>query len=93
MDRAAAALEQLARRHGGATIVVVCHAGVIEASMLRFLPVAPARHRLKLRTAHASITQWERSEDAWQLVRYNDAAHLSGAWRTGMSPSLMGSAP
>ena len=76
VDRAAAALEDVARRHRGALVVVVCHAGVIEASMLRFLPVVATRHRLKLRTAHASITQWERSEDMWQLLRYNDAAHL-----------------
>jgi 2,3-bisphosphoglycerate-dependent phosphoglycerate mutase len=88
VDRAAAALEELARRHAGATTVVVCHAGVIEASMLRFLPVAPTRHRLKLRTAHASITQWDRSEDGWQLVRYNDAAHLSGADALSVSPAV-----
>jgi probable phosphoglycerate mutase len=88
VDRAASALEEVARRHGGVTTVVVCHAGVIEASMLRFLPVDPARPRLKLRTAHASITQWERSEDVWQLGRYNDAAHLSGAQTAWVRPAV-----
>jgi probable phosphoglycerate mutase len=43
----------------GANIVVVfCHAGVIEASMLRLLPVDPSVPRLRLRTVHASLTEW-----------------------------------
>jgi len=85
VDRAAAALTEIAERHRGATAVVVCHAGVIESAMLRFLPVE-GRTRLGLRTSHASLTQFEverlphtgSEQDApvWRLLRYNDAAHL-----------------
>lgn len=85
VDRAAAALEEIAERHCGASAVVVCHAGVIEAAMLRFLPVE-GRRRLGLRTSHVSITEFElegpgegrggRGAKAWRLLRYNDAAHL-----------------
>jgi probable phosphoglycerate mutase len=80
VERAAAALGSVAERHRGATAVVVCHAGVIESAMLRFLPVG-GRHRLGLRTTHVSLTEFEAERDAdgtpaWRLVRYNDAAHL-----------------
>jgi probable phosphoglycerate mutase len=87
VDRAAAALSEVAERHPGATVVVVCHAGVIEAAMLRFLPVG-GRLRLGLRTSHVSLTEFERQvvrsepdgggedQTRWRLLRYNDAAHL-----------------
>ncbi|MHB8681816.1 MAG: histidine phosphatase family protein [Acidimicrobiales bacterium] len=77
VERAAAALEELADRHTGETVVVVCHAGVIESAMLRFLPVA-GRERLGLRTAHVSLTEFERDGAQWRLLRYNDSAHLPG---------------
>ncbi len=57
--RAAAALERVACAHAGQTVVVVTHAGVVEASMLRFLPVDPRVPRLGLRTSHASLTVWQ----------------------------------
>ncbi|HLN16071.1 MAG TPA: histidine phosphatase family protein [Acidimicrobiales bacterium] len=74
VDRAAGAVARLALAHLGQLIVVVCHAGVIEATLLRFLPAAPDVTRLKLRTDHASMTEWERSEGRWLLRRYNDVA-------------------
>jgi broad specificity phosphatase PhoE len=74
--RASGALAALAERHPGETVVVVCHAGVVEASLIAFVPVAGAR-RLKLRTEHTAITEWERTGDQWRLLRYNDAAHLA----------------
>ncbi len=74
--RASTALARLARLHDGQLVVVVCHAGVVEASMLAFLPVAPGRRRLGLPTEHTSLTEWEVAGDVWRLVRYNDAAHL-----------------
>jgi broad specificity phosphatase PhoE len=78
VERAAAALEDLARRHAGGTAVVVCHAGVVEASMIAFVPVAPGR-RLRLRTEHTALTEWELGGAGWRLLRYNDAAHLRSA--------------
>jgi broad specificity phosphatase PhoE len=74
--RAAGALEAVVARHRDDTVVVVCHAGVIEASLISFVPVCPAR-RMKLRTEHTALTEWEVSTDGWRLLRYNDAAHLA----------------
>lgn len=77
VQRAVAAIAELAERHSGETVVVVCHAGVIEATLLDFLPVAGSRRRLELRTANTSLTEWEADGGRWRLLRYNDAAHLS----------------
>jgi len=76
--RASGALAQLAERHAGEHVVVVCHAGVVEAAVLAFLPVGGGRHRMGLRTDHTAITEFERQEGQWRLLRYNDAAHVNG---------------
>ncbi len=73
VDRAAAAVGALADAHPGQLVVAACHAGVVEATMLRFLPFgAGGPVRLRLRTEHASMTEWERFEGTWLLRRYND---------------------
>lgn len=73
VERASAAVAGLADRHPGRLVVVVSHAGVIESTVLRFLPVGPTTARLGLRTAHASLTVWEQWARRWTLRRYNDA--------------------
>jgi probable phosphoglycerate mutase len=72
------ALTAVAERHPDERVVIFCHGGVIEASLESFLGVTVARGRLKLRTAHTSLTEWELAPDGWRLLRYNDAAHLAG---------------
>lgn len=78
VNRAADMLAVIADRHPGQLVVVACHAGVIEASLLGLLPVAGGRQgtRLQLRTRHASLTSWEIDDGRWRLLGYNDAAHL-----------------
>lgn len=79
--RADAALDALGTRHPGQLVVVATHAGVIEASLLTKLPVAGGRDwaRLRLRTAHASLTTWEVHDGHWLLLGYNDATPVSMA--------------
>ncbi|MDR3651070.1 MAG: histidine phosphatase family protein [Acidimicrobiales bacterium] len=74
--RASGAVARVAAAHRGRLVVIVCHAGVIESTLLAFLPVAAGRGRLGLPTEHTSLTEWEKGEGGWRLVRYNDAAHL-----------------
>jgi probable phosphoglycerate mutase len=78
VNRAADMVATLADRHRGQLVVVACHAGVIEASLLGLLPVAGGRQgtRLQLRTQHASLTTWENDDGRWRLLGYNDSAHL-----------------
>jgi probable phosphoglycerate mutase len=77
--RVAEALEGVVARHTGGLVVVACHAGVIEASLLSMLPLVGGRAgaRLQLRTQHASLTTWEVEGGRWRLLGYNDASHLS----------------
>jgi broad specificity phosphatase PhoE len=82
VGRAAGALAALVRRHPGDLVVVVCHAGVVEAALLRCFGIDAGR-RLRLPTVHTSLSELEvdparTGADGWRLRRYNDAAHLAG---------------
>ncbi len=74
------ALDALAARHRGELVVVACHAGVIEASLLAKLPVAGGLDgaRLKLRTEHASLTTWEVDAGAVAAARLQRRRPPSG---------------
>jgi probable phosphoglycerate mutase len=81
LDRAASAIRALADRHPGQLVVAAVHAGLIEASMIQFLRIAPeSRRRGWARVLHASLTEWEwvPSEDRWVLLRFNDACGVPG---------------
>ncbi|MGP0032896.1 MAG: histidine phosphatase family protein, partial [Acidimicrobiales bacterium] len=74
--RAAGGVRALARRHRGQLVVAAVHAGVIEATLIDFLGIAPAASRRGwVRIVHASLTEWEwvPEEDRWILLRFNDA--------------------
>ncbi len=79
VNRVADSLDAVASRHAGQLVVVACHAGVIEASLLAKVPVAGGLEgsRLQLRTRHASLTTWEIDDGRWRLLGYNDAGHLA----------------
>jgi 2,3-bisphosphoglycerate-dependent phosphoglycerate mutase len=77
--RASDAVRDVVRAHPGEQVVAAVHAGVIEATMISYLGVAPEVYRRGwLRIVHASMTEWEREpgEDRWVLVRFNDAAGI-----------------
>jgi len=78
VERAAVAVRSLADHHEGGLVVVACHGGLIEATMLSFLPVSDRTRPLGLPTANTSITEWEHEASVWRLLRYNDVAHLGG---------------
>jgi broad specificity phosphatase PhoE len=87
VNRVAATLDSVVARHPGQQVVVACHAGVVEASLLAKLPVVGGLSgtRLQLRTEHASMTTWEINDGRWRLLGYNDAAH-SRALRSERAP-------
>lgn len=82
--RAATALHQVTTSLAGRTIVVACHGGIIEASMVTFLGLPQSAGSGSMHQPNTSITEWSLDPDAtgargvppWKLVRYNDAAHL-----------------
>jgi probable phosphoglycerate mutase len=85
VNRVSATLDAVAARHPGELVVVACHAGVIESSLLAKLPVVGGLTgaRMKLRTQHASLTTWEVDAGQWKLVGYNDGAHHLGTEGVG----------
>jgi len=74
-ERVDAAMNRLADEHRGETVMVVCHAGVIAATMrLRFGSVDdPGTTRLV--PTNTGLTTWEFG-DEWTLRHYDDARHL-----------------
>ncbi len=77
VNRVSEVLDTLSAAHVGQLVVVACHAGVIEASLLAKLPVVGGLDgaRLQLRTRHASMTTWEVDDGRWRLLGYNDTSH------------------
>jgi len=82
MLRVGATLERIIRQYEGKTIVLVCHGGVIDGSLLYFfrmstLSVPPAQ----MLCHNTSITHWQRipwkpGAFRWRLMKYNDVFHL-----------------
>ncbi len=76
LGRVRRALVDVTDRHPDQTIVVACHGGVVDASMLQFLSMDEGYRAARFITENASMTEWTRRGERWRLVRYNDAAHL-----------------
>lgn len=73
-------LTRLAREHQGKTVVAVCHAGVIMASIRRLLGAPNPGTGTQLRPTNTGLTEWrhESSIDRWTLHTFNDDSHLLG---------------
>jgi broad specificity phosphatase PhoE len=77
--RASDGVRRLVERHRGELAVAAVHAGVIEATLIRFLGITPEVYRRGwVRIVHASMTEWEwvPSDDRWVLLRFNDACGI-----------------
>ena len=76
--RVGVAVRGLLDRHAGATIVVVCHGGVIDAVLRQALKTIPTGGFL-IHTLNTSITELELVKpNTWRLHRYGDSSHLYG---------------
>lgn len=74
--RVAGAFDATVRAHFGATIMVACHGGVIDAVLRRTLH-APPTGKFEMHTKNCSLTEMVEQRDRhWALKRYNDHAHL-----------------
>lgn len=79
-SRAGSFIYRVVREHPEKSVVVVCHGGIVDASLLIGLGVgstAPAPGQFQ--TRNTSITHWERERisglETWRLNRYNDDLH------------------
>jgi probable phosphoglycerate mutase len=80
-ERVERILKRLAAEYEGRTVVAVCHAGVIMASMRLLLGLPQGSTSARLRATNTGLTVWEHdpSLDQWSLHTFNDASHLPGA--------------
>ncbi|MBX3285567.1 MAG: histidine phosphatase family protein [Actinobacteria bacterium] len=69
-------LDRLAEEHADQTVVAVCHAGVIMASMRLLLGILDPKISAHLRPSNTGLTEWEHHQGAWTLRSYNEAVHL-----------------
>jgi probable phosphoglycerate mutase len=71
-------LRRLADEHAGRTVVAVCHAGVIMASMRLLLGIPDPATSAHLRPTNTGLTEWEHDPalGSWILRSYNEADHL-----------------
>jgi len=85
--RVGRAIDRLIADHEGRTIVVTCHGGPIVQVMLRFLALDPREQgqRAWLNPGNTSLSELRRGTSPyqtgtldWELVRFNDVAHLAG---------------
>lgn len=87
-QRVQKALESLVERHGGETVVVACHGGVVVQSMLHWLSLqeTATTRRAWMSPVNTSLTEWRFAPNPYlkhtlpvELVRFNDHAHLGAA--------------
>ncbi len=77
-DRVMEALRRTVRQHEGGTIVIACHAGVIDAVMRNTLHMHQTG-KFELHTQNTSLTELLHVQGSkWRLLRYNDSSHLHG---------------
>jgi broad specificity phosphatase PhoE len=79
-DRVQRTLERVARDYEGQTVVAVCHAGVIMASMRVLLGIPCPGTGARLRPTNTGLTEWDHDPllGRWTLHAFNDASHLLG---------------
>ena len=79
-ERVQRLLERLAADHPDETVVAVCHAGVIMASMRGLLGLPQSGRGTQLRPTNTGLTEWEHDPvlDRWSLHSFNETGHLLG---------------
>jgi broad specificity phosphatase PhoE len=84
-DRVRVTLERFIDDHADQTVVAVCHAGVIMASMRILLGVPHPGTGAQLRPTNTGLTEWsyDSSRRRWTLHTFNDASHLLGLDQRG----------
>ncbi len=82
-QRVRSMLERVAAEHTGRTVVAVCHAGVIMASVRVLFAIPHPGTGARLQPVNTGLTEWEHDpdRDRWTLHSFNEADHLLGLAR------------
>lgn len=84
-ERVARTLDRLAQEHQDKTVVAVCHAGVIMASVRTIFDIPHPGTGARLLPDNTGMTEWEHepSTGRWTLRTFNDVSHLRGLAEVG----------
>lgn len=74
--RVHATLYDFAQRYAQQTVVGISHAGFIVMAMLELFSIPRPGTGARIDPSFTSITEWQHENGEWQLVRFNDIAHL-----------------
>ena len=79
--RVASTLHRIAHEYEGKHVVLVCHGGIVDASLLTFLGLSTLfLPHFSTQVENTSITHWQHSTQdgysRWRLHKFNDALHL-----------------
>jgi probable phosphoglycerate mutase len=79
-ERVRAMLDRLADEHTNDTVVAVCHAGVIAASLRMLLGIPQPGSSIQIRPTNTGLTEWELqpATGIWILHSFNETSHLLG---------------
>ncbi len=79
-ERVQRLLERLARDHADETVVTVCHAGVIMASVRALFDIPHPGTGARLQPTNTGLTEWEYdpTSSRWTLRSFNETSHLIG---------------
>lgn len=77
-ERVRSMLERAAREYAGRTVLAVCHAGVIMATLRLLLAMPQSGAHAGLRPTNTGLTEWEHDDTTslWTLHTFNEAPHL-----------------
>lgn len=77
-ERVQSMLERIAGDYAGRTVVAVCHAGVIMASLRVLLGMPRSGAHGGVRPKNTGLTEWERDDatQLWTLHSFNETPHL-----------------
>jgi probable phosphoglycerate mutase len=91
-ERVQDVLEQLAREYEGRTVVAVCHAGVIMASLRVHLGGGRPGGGAGLAPTNTGLTEWEwePASRRWTLHSFNEVGHLFPPFTAGDGPTPTG---
>ena len=71
LERVSVVLSDLTEENDGETVVAVCHAGVIVASVLCLFDIPRPGTGSRLEPDYCSVTEWEHRDCQWTLRRFN----------------------
>jgi len=76
--RVGSMLARVAVEHADQTVVAVCHAGVVMASLRVLLGVPLTGSPTRIQPSNTGLTEWEHDpeRDRWTLHGFNEAVHL-----------------